>query len=134
MARKSHKLTDLQVRRLKAKGLHGDGGNLYLRITEAQTKSWVFRFKRGKSADGAKKAYDLGLGGYPEVTIASARAKAAELRGMLAAGVNPANFRRPQAPIAPAFAPEAKLVVTFAEAADRYIAAHEAGWRSEKHR
>lgn len=132
MARKTHKLTDLTIRKLAKKGLHGDGGNLFLRITETGTKGWVFRYKRGRRDDGAKKVYDLGMGGYPDLSLTGARAKAAEFRGMLAVGVNPAEVRRNEH--APAGAPEAKRVVNFTEATKRFIAAREAGWRNEKHR
>jgi hypothetical protein len=38
------KLTALKVAREKRPGLHGDGGGLYLQITERGSKSWIFRF------------------------------------------------------------------------------------------
>lgn len=44
MARMIGKLTSLQVDKANAPGLHGDGGGLYLRVTEDGAKSWVFRF------------------------------------------------------------------------------------------
>ena len=100
-------------------------------ISPTGTRSWVFRYKRGRRADGAKKVYDLGLGIYPELSLTAARAKAAEFRGMLAVGLNPAEARKREAPIV---APEMKHVVTFSEAVDRFLAAREAGWRNEKHR
>ena len=48
-----------------------DGGGLYLRITPTRAKSWVFRFQI------AGKRRDMGLGPYPDVTLAEAREKAA---------------------------------------------------------
>jgi hypothetical protein len=38
------KLTALKVAREKRPGLYGDGGGLYLQITERGSKSWIFRF------------------------------------------------------------------------------------------
>src|SRR5580704_5409024 len=56
----------------KAKGpavLH-DGGGLYLRVSESGSKSWVFRFQ----IDGKRR--DMGLGSFPDTSLADARNKA----------------------------------------------------------
>jgi hypothetical protein len=72
----------------------------------------------------------MGLGGYPSVTLKGARAKAAELRAVLAAGSDPLSERR--AARAARLAAE-RGTMTFSEAAEAYIAAHAPGWRNPKH-
>ncbi len=67
------KLTELKVKNAKP-GIHGDGGGLYLRVKPSGAKSWVLRVQH------MGKREDVGLGGYPVVTLASARDKALELR------------------------------------------------------
>lgn len=119
MGRAIHKLTALQVAKTTAPGLHLDGGGLYLSIAATGSKKWVFRFKRR----------DMGLGGYPAVSLADARQKAAEAREMLARGEDPIETRK-----AAEAASKPQRGLTFDEAAERYIAAHEAAWRNPKHR
>ena len=61
-----------------------DGSSLYFRVKTDGQKSWQLRYKK---PDG--KWSWLGLGGYPEVSGALARQKAAGLRSEAAAGRNP---------------------------------------------
>ncbi|MGH7079247.1 MAG: tyrosine-type recombinase/integrase, partial [Acetobacteraceae bacterium] len=114
-------LTAIRVERIKRAGRYGDGAGLWLQVTERGTKSWLLRFMlRGK-------ARAMGLGAYPLVGLAEARDKARALRKMLVDGLDPLEEkRRQEAAKAPA--------IPFREVADLYIAAHEAGWRNEKHR
>lgn len=67
------KLTDFKVKNAKA-GVYGDGGGLYLRVKPSGAKSWVLRVQH------MGKREDVGLGGWPVVTLAKAREKALELR------------------------------------------------------
>jgi integrase len=113
------KLTALQVTRAtraRTPGLINDGGGLYLK----EGSSWVFRYARGR------KRHDLGLGPALDVSLAEARQKAAEGRRLLLDGTDPIEARRASR------AAQAKAV-TFREAAEAYIAAHQPGWRSNKH-
>ncbi|MCF5088375.1 DUF4102 domain-containing protein, partial [Pseudomonas gessardii] len=66
-----------------APGLTGDGEGLYFQISRTGGTSWVFRFKI------AGKARTMGLGRYPETTLADARQKAADARKLSKAGVDP---------------------------------------------
>lgn len=75
------KLTDLKVRNAKP-GVHGDGGGLYLRVKPSGSKSWVLRVQH------MGKREDLGLGGYPVVTLIKAREKALDLRRIAKEGEN----------------------------------------------
>ncbi len=61
-----------------------DGQGLYFRVKPDGQKSWQLRYKK---PDG--KWSWLGIGGYPGVSGALARQKAAELRADAAAGKNP---------------------------------------------
>ena len=89
---------------------HGDRHGLILRILPSGSKQWIWRGTvRGKRMD-------LGLGGYPYVTLAEARQKAFEYRKTARAGRDPRLSRRD--------------VPTFEEAAGKVIAIHRASWRS----
>jgi integrase len=121
----SKKLTALAVARDLPPGMHGDGGGLYLRVQVTAggriAKSWLVRYRH------AGRRRDMGLGAYPDVSLADARRKAEEARRVLAGGVDPIAAAR-------AAAAAAGGIPTFREAAERYIAAHEDGWRNPKHR
>ncbi len=126
MARKIERLSPLAVARAKAEGLYADGGNLYLQVAAGGARSWIFRFRR----NGRTTPRDLGLGPAHTVTLAEARTAAAENRKLLLEGVDPIEAKREKRAEK---ALEAASAVTFRDAADRYIAAHAAGWRNEKH-
>lgn len=115
MARKANLLSARTVATISEPGLYPDGGNLYLCATGKQGRSWVFIYKwKGKRTE-------IGLGSLQDVTLASARTKAAAHRQLIASGQNP-KYRT-----------EDKVIPTFGEMADEYIAAHEQSWRNDKH-
>lgn len=66
-----------------------DSSGLYFRVKSNGQKSWELRYKK---PDG--KWSWLGLGGYPEVSGALARKKAAELRADAAEGKNPITAKK----------------------------------------
>jgi len=66
-----------------------DGNGLYLRVKPDGQKSWQLRYKN----QAAKWSW-LGLGGYPEVSGALARKKAAEYRKEIANGGDPIAARK----------------------------------------
>jgi integrase len=151
MRRETKRLNDLKVKRETKPGLHADGDGIYLKITGAGTKSWLYRYKSvaaasaagfktkgGKlSAGGKPKTYWMGLGaasvapGDGRVTLADARAKAAELRHQRWLGMDPMAAKR-DAKMAARL--EAAKSITFKDCTSKYIAAHGAAWRSEKHK
>jgi len=65
-----------------------DTKGLHLWVRNDLKKYWVFRY-----TDGGKR-YDMGLGSFPEITIAEARRKVARIRGELANGINPSMSKR----------------------------------------
>lgn len=120
MARGINKLSDRTVRDRKEPGYLGDGGGLWLQVSKTGTKSWVFRYARHG------KTHDLGCGPYPAITLKAAREKAADLRTVLANGDDPKAERA-------AVKANAASRMTFDQCAEKYIAAHKAGWKNSKH-
>jgi len=68
-----------------------DGGGLYILVKPSGSKLWRFQF----TLAGKKRL--MGLGEYPSVSLAAARDKAHDLRGLIAAGVDPVAQQREQA-------------------------------------
>ena len=118
MARTLNRLTATGVQNAKRKGRYADGGGLYLRVYSATSKSWVFRWVRG----GVEN--EMGLGPYPDVSLAEARASAYEARRHVAANRNPKTERDRSREIAR----------TFGDAADEYLIAKDGNWTNEKTR
>jgi len=44
MARKSNRLSAVEVRGINGKGMYHDGGGLYLQVSAGGAKSWIYRF------------------------------------------------------------------------------------------
>lgn len=121
-------LTALEVGRLTRPGLHAVGTvpGLYLRVLDppSTARSWALRCL----VDGRRR--EMGLGGYPAVSLAQAHEAARNKRQLIGDGIDPVQQKRDAAKARHA----AQLKrMTFAEAANRYIAAHEPGWRNAKH-
>ena len=77
------KLSAVEVAKAKGPAVLHDGGGLYLRVSPG-SKSWVFRFQ----LDGRRR--DMGLGPYPDISLAEARGRAAEHRKQRHDGNRPA--------------------------------------------
>ena len=118
------KLTTLSVRQQHRRGLFGDGGGLFLQVSERGAKSWIFRFKK----DGRLRV--MGLGPVHTVSLAEAREEARLCRKARLGGIDPIDARR-AGRIEERI--EAARAMSFAECAAAYIAAHRAGWRNPKH-
>jgi integrase len=124
VARAIGRLTALKVDKTKAPGMYADGGGLYLRVTQEGTKNWVFRFM----LNGRPRW--MGIGPLHTISLADARARAAECRRQRYDGIDPIDARR--AAQQRARLDEAKTI-TFKKCATSYIASHKAGWRNDKH-
>ncbi len=76
MPRKAEELGPLQVSRLKEPGLHFVGGvaGLALQVAPGGSRSWTYRVMMGG------KRREMGLGGYPDVTLAGPRSSPPGLR------------------------------------------------------
>lgn len=119
------KLKAISVSRLsKVPGLYSDGGGLCLRVKSPTACSWVFRYMI------SRKAREMGLGKYPDVTLAEARARASEFRKLKSQGQDPIEQRNA---VNRSIAIAAAKAVTFRAAAKSYIDGNREGWRNAKH-
>lgn len=126
MATRTHqRLTAVSIGKAMAAGYHADGGGLYLQVSTAGGKSWIFRYSL------AGKRREMGLGAFPTIGLADARHGAAEARRLLGQGIDPIEARN--AVRARQRLEEARGI-TFGQAAEQFIAAHEGTWRNPKHR
>lgn len=126
MPKLAKEMAPLAIGRIAEPGMHFVGGvqGLALQVTAGAGRSWVLRATVGG------KRREMGLGPYPEVTLAAARDKAREARELIRQGIDPVEKKRAaQSALRAAIA----AAMTFDECADAYIKAHEAGWRNIKH-
>jgi hypothetical protein len=114
-----HKLTQLKVKNLREAGKYGDGGGLQLVVSDTGAKKWVLRY----TVKGTGQRKELGLGGFPSVSLAAARVKAEESRQLATQGSDPKSKKT-----------ELNTSPTFTACAARYIRAHRAGWSNSKHK
>jgi integrase len=117
-----NRLTTTQCNARRKAGKLADGDGLYLQTSPNGNKSFVFVFIRGK------RRREMGLGsfgtGTGQVSLAAARDKADEVRGILGRGGDPfteLSSRRATSR-------------TFGAFVDEWIAGIEEGWRNDKHR
>jgi integrase len=110
------KLTARKVETAKP-GKYGDGGGLQLAVAATGAKKWVLRFL------WQGKAREMGLGSYPEVSLAQAREKALSGRRLVRSGIDPISERKLD-----------KRIPTFGEFADQVVTEQIKGFRNEKHR
>lgn len=125
VSRKPNQLSAKEVSDFAKRAQRGrlaDGGGLYLQCSQFGSTAWVFEYTRNG------KTRSLGLGGYPLVSLAAARQAATAYREMLyrVPPVDPYEFKM-------AHARERADRLTFDQCAEKYIAAHKAGWRNAKH-
>jgi integrase len=119
------KLSAVEVAKAKGPTVLHDGGGLYLRVSETGTKSWVFRFQ----LDGKRR--DMGLGPYPDISLAEARGRATEHRKLRHDGIDPIEAKEAQRHAQRLSVARGR---TFREMAEEFIGRKEAGWRNAKHR
>lgn len=89
MPKRSRELSALEVKRLSKPGRHAVGGvsGLYLFIGPGAKRCWTLRVTIGE------RRRELGLGAYPDVTLAQAREAARTARQRIQEGVDPAAER-----------------------------------------
>jgi integrase len=119
------KLSAVEVAKVKGPAVLHDGGGLYLRVSPAGSKAWVFRFQ----LDGKRR--DMGLGPYPDISLAEARRRAAEHRNQRRDGIDPLDAKLLQRQAQRLAATKGR---TFRECAAEFIEKNRAGWRNAKHR
>lgn len=132
MPRIARELSALEIKRLVHSGAGGlmtvaVGGvsGLMLQFTPAGGRSWLLR----ASVGGRRR--EMGLGSYPEVSLAQARDTAREFKDKIRQGIDPVEERS---------AARAELVVQrmrnmrFADAVEKCLAAKLDGFKNPKHR
>jgi integrase len=124
MARARNILTARGAATLSKSGRHSDGGSLYLAIDgEGATmrRRWIYLFH----LNGKRR--EMGLGGFPAVSLADARRARDDAEHLVRDGRDPIASRD--------LAREERAAKpTFGEIADKLVAAKEGEWRNEKHR
>lgn len=113
-SRAMNRLPARAVQSITAVGRHPDGGGLYLVVTASGSKNWALRFIF------AGRAREAGLGSARDVSLADARARAAEFRAAIARGVDPLE------------AGETTTAPLFAHIADQFIRDQTPRWRDPK--
>jgi integrase len=112
------KLTANEVKAALSKpGTYGDGDGLFLKVSPTGGASWLLRVQH----DGKRR--DIGLGSAKMVTLASARAKAAEARKATREDGRDLVAEKRKAKAAS---------VTFREAAQTYYETHKNQWSNAK--
>ena len=126
-------LSDLQVRRITRVGWHAVGGvaGLLLQVRKPEKvgsqmpRSWILRVKVGDQRQ------PIGLGSYPQVSLAAAREQAAKLSIEAKQGVN---LKAKKIAQRSALISAAAKNKTFQECAESYMDAHSSDYTNDKHR
>ena len=133
MPKIAKELSALEVKRLSKPGWHAVGGvaGLLLQIRRPSkpdgqlARSWILRVM------GLVKRQHIGLGSYPQVSLAEAREKARLKSADVKAGIDPVAQKREHRS---AMIAEAAKKKTFKECAVAYMDAHASDYTNEKHR
>lgn len=132
MPRVASELSALEVKRLKhpGKGRNvtfavGGVSGLYLQVTPNNGRTWLLRAKVGDTRR------EIGLGGYPDVTLSMARDRAREAKDQIRRGIDPIEERKAAKA---ALTAAQRRGLTFADATDKYLAAKLDSFKNPKHR
>jgi integrase len=133
MPKIAKELSALEVKRLNSPGWHAVGGvaGLLLQVREPAKegaplpRSWILRVRV------AGQRQPIGLGPYPQVSLADARESARKLSLEAKGGVNLLARKRAQRSALIAAAAKNK---TFRDCADAYMEAHATDYTNQKHR
>ncbi len=126
MARTAKALTPLEVSRIKAPGYYpvGTVPGLALQVLDTGARTWVLRVMIGG------KRREMGLGGYPAVTLAGAWEAARIARNKIKDGIDPIEEGRAARS---ALAAARAAALTFEQACAKFIEAKEHEWKNVKH-
>ena len=132
MPRKAKELSALEVKRLAHPGHDhnatfavGGVDGLLMQVTPTGARSWLLRCKVGD------KRRHIGLGGYPDVTLAGARERAREARDMIRQGVDPVEHRKTTRA---ALVAAHKRGLTFSDATEKFLVGKLEEFDNPKHR
>lgn len=128
-----NKLAAAQVRSLDVPGRYADGLGLHLIVTKLRAKKWVFRYQL------AGRRRDMGLGAFPDVSLADARDLRDAARELLRDGVDPIEARKAareamaQESAAPPAEDDQPVIPTFRHCAREVIKLKQPEWKNAKH-
>ena len=90
MPKRAKEMSAVEVRNISKPGRHAVGGvsGLLLFVKDSGAKSWILRTIVGS------KRRNIGLGGFPDVTLAQAREKARLMKELILDGIDPVEERR----------------------------------------
>ena len=132
MPRKARELSALEVKRLKHSGKGrnqtvavGGVDGLLMQMTPINGRSWLLRCKIGD------KRRNLGLGGYPDVTLAQARERARDARDLIWQGIDPVEHRKASRA---ALLTAQRRGLSFDDAMERYLEGKLQEFENAKHR
>ena len=120
---KSRALSAAMVKNVAQPGTYSDGLGLTLRVAPTGGKRWVLR----ATIDGKQR--NIGLGGYPGVSLSEARQAAQDTQQAIRDGADPVAEREE----AKAAARAKVAIPTFREVAEQVIALRRPTWSSERH-
>ena len=133
MPKQANVMTATEIRNISIEGEKAKKAGLYfvgevpglaIQLLPTGAKTWVLRVQVGD------KRRNMGLGGFPAISLADARAAARQARAKIREGIDPIEERR-LAQLALRAAPRG--ATTFRKAAETYIEGQAPGWRSAKH-
>ena len=132
MPKIARELSALDVKRLQHSGVGrnavfavGGVSGLKLQITPTGGRTWLLR-----ATVGAKRR-EIGLGGFPDVTLAQARERAREAKDKIRNGIDPIEERNA---IKASLIAAQRRGLTFADARERYLDAKMDAFGNSKHR
>ncbi len=132
MPRVAKELSALDVKRLQHPGIGrnvtfavGGVSGLLMQITPNGGRSWLLKTTVGN------RRKEIGLGGFPDVTLAQARERAREAKDQIRRGVDPTEERRAAKA---ALTTAQRRGLSFADAVDKCLAAKLDAFKNPKHR
>lgn len=110
MPKKAKNLSPIEISRITEPGRHavGNVAGLLFAVSPSGARSWILRTKVGD------KRRSIGLGGYPDVGLASAKVKAGNIKEIIESGLDPVEEKRKRKA---ELKKQSKQIITFAEAA-----------------
>ena len=133
MSKTNHGIsTDKQIKALSVKGLYKVQGakRLYISVSRSGSKNWIFRYTL------AGKRPEIGLGGYPTVSLASARIEASKLNEMVQQGIDPKEEKLKKQSSLKTEREKREIesnLVTFSQVAREVYLIKRPEWKSERH-
>jgi integrase len=132
MPRVAKEMSALEVKRLEHSGMKANstfsvGGvsGLLLQIAPTGGRTWLLRTTVGE------RRREIGLGGYPDVSLAQARDRARAMKEKILDGIDPVEERKS---VRATITAAQRRGLLFDDAVDRYLTTKMTAFRNDKHR